>query len=232
MPGLGGVRPDDDPLGKIIDLFDDAGYIGSWRPTASRPTTATFVPAKGQCRRRADRYGGPEGTALGEGFFITQTITWSVGRLKPVADMMWRIMKFCLGPGKSAAPTVPDDLDAELMMRPTVSTDTAFFWDGINSRELRIQKRRDGTLQHPPVPALWKDQTSSAHRLCRGHRPGQRFQLVVHHAPKVPGRTCRTWWPWSNWRKEYGCSVSCAASILAMSRWECRLRNLYRFPGR
>ena len=28
MMGLGGVRPDDDPLGKILELFDEAGYIG------------------------------------------------------------------------------------------------------------------------------------------------------------------------------------------------------------
>lgn len=28
MMGLGGVRPKDDPLGPIIKLFDDAGYIG------------------------------------------------------------------------------------------------------------------------------------------------------------------------------------------------------------
>jgi hypothetical protein len=28
MMGLGSVRPDDDPLGKILELFDDAGYIG------------------------------------------------------------------------------------------------------------------------------------------------------------------------------------------------------------
>jgi uncharacterized protein len=28
MMGLGGVRAPDDPLTKILDLFDDAGYIG------------------------------------------------------------------------------------------------------------------------------------------------------------------------------------------------------------
>jgi uncharacterized protein len=28
MMGLGEVRPDDDPLGKILGLFDEAGYIG------------------------------------------------------------------------------------------------------------------------------------------------------------------------------------------------------------
>ena len=28
MMGLGGMRPDDDPIGPIMKLFDDAGYIG------------------------------------------------------------------------------------------------------------------------------------------------------------------------------------------------------------
>ncbi len=36
---------------------------------------------------------GPKQTALGEGFFITQKITWQVGD-EDVAEMMWRIMKF------------------------------------------------------------------------------------------------------------------------------------------
>ncbi len=46
MMGLGGVRPDDDPLGKILELFDEAGYVASWPPIASRPTTATCVRVK------------------------------------------------------------------------------------------------------------------------------------------------------------------------------------------
>src|SRR5262245_23854407 len=28
MMGLGGIRPDDDPIGPIMTMFDDAGYIG------------------------------------------------------------------------------------------------------------------------------------------------------------------------------------------------------------
>ena len=28
MAGLGGVRADDDPLGRILGLFDEAGYVG------------------------------------------------------------------------------------------------------------------------------------------------------------------------------------------------------------
>jgi hypothetical protein len=52
---------------------------------------------------------------------------------------------------------VPDDLYAEMMMRPSSSRDTKFFWDGVNAHELRIQRNPDGSLQHPPAPALWQD---------------------------------------------------------------------------
>jgi uncharacterized OB-fold protein len=132
---------------------------------------------------------GPKRTALGEAFFITQTITWSVGD-EPVAEMMWRIMKFIPADGETApAPsTVPDDLDADNAMRPASSKDTKFFWDGVNAHELRLQKRADGTLQHPPVPALWLDKDQETdYQVASGK--GTVFSFVVHHAPKVPGRT-------------------------------------------
>jgi uncharacterized protein len=73
------------------------------------------------------------------------------------------------------------------MMRPASSRDTKFFWDGVNAHELRIQKRPDGSLQHPPVPALWQDKDAPIeYHLASGK--GTVFSFVVHHAPKVPGR--------------------------------------------
>src|SRR6201991_2248345 len=75
---------------------------------------------------------GPKRTALGEGFFITQKITWQVGD-EDVAEMMWRIMKFRPADQETGASPVPDDLDANSMMRPTSSRDTKFFWDGDNA---------------------------------------------------------------------------------------------------
>jgi hypothetical protein len=74
------------------------------------------------------------------------------------------------------------------MMRPAVSRDTDFFWDGVNAHELRIQKRPDGDLQHPPVPALWQDKEVPAEYVVAGGS-GTVFSYVVHHAPQVPGRT-------------------------------------------
>jgi uncharacterized OB-fold protein/acyl dehydratase len=194
MMGLGGSRPDDDPLGKILELFDDAGYIGVVA-TNCEQTYHRYLRHGEQVSVAAELtdVAGPKRTALGEGFFITQRITWSVGD-EDVAEMMWRIMKFRPAGDTaqdSASSSVPDDLDADSMMRPATSKDTQFFWDGVKDHELRIQKRGDGTLQHPPVPALWLDakeevQTSHYH-VASGK--GTVFSFVVHHAPKVPGRT-------------------------------------------
>jgi uncharacterized OB-fold protein len=58
----------------------------------------------------------------------------------------------------------------------------------VDAHELRIQKRPDGTLQHPPVPALWADK-SAAPEYVVAAGTGSVFSFVVHHAPKVPGRT-------------------------------------------
>ena len=188
MAGLGGVRADDDPLGKILGLFDEAGYIGVVATNCEQTYHRYLLPGE-QVSVTAELTDvvGPKQTALGEGFFITQKITWSVGD-EPVADMIWRIMKFRPKDQQTPVAAVPDDLDPELMMRPAASKDTQFFWDGVNAHELRIQKRPDGTLQHPPVPAVWQDKSAPTDYLVAGGT-GTVFSYVVHHAPQVPGRT-------------------------------------------
>lgn len=190
MAGLGGVRADDDPLGRILGLFDEAGYIGVVATNCEQTYHRYLRPGE-QVSVTAELTDvvGPKNTALGEGFFITQKITWSVGD-EAVADMLWRIMKFkpADAAASAASTSVPADLDPELMMRPAASKDTAFFWDGINAHEIRIQKRPDGTLQHPPVPALWNDHDVPTDYVVATGK-GTVFSFVVHHAPQVPGRT-------------------------------------------
>ena len=83
---------------------------------------------------------------------------------------------------------VPEDLDPDKLMRPAASRDSKFFWDGVDAHELRIQRRPDGTLQHPPVPALWQDHTAPIDYVVSSGN-GTVYSFVVHHAPKVPGRT-------------------------------------------
>ncbi len=188
MAGLGGVRADDDPLGKILGLFDEAGYIGVVA-TNCEQTYHRYLRAGEEVSVSAELTDvvGPKQTALGEGFFITQKITWQSGG-EDVAEMVWRIMKFRPRDSAPSVSAVPADLDPEQMIRPSASRDTAFFWDGINAHELRIQKRPDGTLQHPPAPALWNDKDEPTDYVVASGK-GTVFSFVVHHAPQVPGRT-------------------------------------------
>jgi uncharacterized OB-fold protein/acyl dehydratase len=191
MFGLSGSRPDDDPLGKIMELFDDAGYIGVVATNCEQTYHRYLRPGEEvSVAAELTDVVGPKRTALGESFFITQKITWTVGDDvdDPVAEMMWRIMKFRPADQETAASPVPDDLDAASMMRPASSRDTKFFWDGVNAHELRIQKRADGSLLHPPVPALWADKDVPTDYVVASGK-GAVFSFVVHHAPKVPGRT-------------------------------------------
>src|SRR6202011_862892 len=173
----------------IMELFDDAGYVGVVATNCEqtyhrylRPGDEVSVAAE------LTDVAGPKRTALGEGFFITQRITWQVGD-EDVSEMNWRIMKFIPAEtdGAAQSSSVPDDLDADSMMRPAASRDTKFFWEGVNEHQLRIQKRADGTLQHPPVPALWLDAgtevQASDYLVASGK--GTVFSFVVHHAPKV-----------------------------------------------
>jgi uncharacterized OB-fold protein/acyl dehydratase len=187
MMGLGGVRPDDDPLGKIIEVFDAAGYVGVVATNCEQTYHRYLEPGE-EVTIAAELTDviGPKQTALGEGYFINQKITWQVGD-EDVAEMAWRIMKF--RPAEdSQASTVPDDLDPDKLMRPASSRDTQFFWDGINAHELRVQRRPDGTLQHPPVPAVWQDRDAPIDYVVAAGT-GTVYSYVVHHAPKVPGRT-------------------------------------------
>jgi 3-oxo-4,17-pregnadiene-20-carboxyl-CoA hydratase alpha subunit len=187
MFGLGGERPKDDPIGPIMKLLDDAGYIGVVATNCEQTYHRYLQP--GEQVSITSEMGdvvGPKQTALGEGYFINQHIIWRVGD-EDVAEMNWRILKF--KPRESSeASSVPADLDPDTMMRPSSSRDTAFFWEGVKAHELRIQRLPDGGLQHPPVPAVWRDKTAPIDYVVAAGS-GTVFSFVVHHAPKVPGRT-------------------------------------------
>ncbi|EUA02358.1 hypothetical protein I546_6188 [Mycobacterium kansasii 732] len=186
MYGLGGQRPKDDPLGPVMKLFDEAGYIGVVATNCEQTYHRYLRPGEHvTITAELGDVVGPKQTALGEGWFINQRSVWRVGD-EDVAEMDWRILKF--RPAGSADAAVPEDLDPDAMMRPSLSRDTAFFWEGVAAHELRIQRLPDGSLQHPPVPAVWQDKSAPIDYVVSSGR-GTVFSYVVHHAPKVPGRT-------------------------------------------
>jgi uncharacterized protein len=188
MFGLGGERPTDDPMGPMMKMFDDAGYVGVVATNCEQTYHRYLRPGEEVSIASEMRdVVGPKQTALGEGWFINQHITWRVGD-EDVAEMEWRILKFKPREAASAPSAVPEDLDPDAMMRPAVSRDTAFFWEGVKAHELRIQRLPDGSLHHPPLPALWQDKAKPIDYVVASGR-GTVYSFVVHHAPRVPGRT-------------------------------------------
>ena len=189
MPGLHGSRPADDPMNAVNDLLDAAGYTSVVATNCEQTYHRYLRPGERPvARTRLRELVGPKRTGLGEGWFATYLLTWYVDD-EPVTEMLFRMLKFAPGTAKPAA-TEPGEVSAEDLakrVRPTVSKDTEFFWAGTKLGELRIQQRPDGSLQHPPVPALWKDHTEQSDYVVASGR-GSVFSFVVHHAPKVPGR--------------------------------------------
>lgn len=196
MRGLGKTRESDDPLGLMTDLLDSEGFTSvvatncdSTYHRYTRPGEEVTISSV------LTDVVGPKTTGLGEGWFFTTRNEWRVGD-EVVAEMDFRILKFRPGAAKptssaeivASSGSATDDLVVGKVLRPSVSQDTQFFWDGVNAHELRIQTREDGSLQHPPVPALWKDKTEHTDYVVASGK-GTVFSFVTHHAPRVPGRT-------------------------------------------
>ena len=71
--------------------------------------------------------------------------------------------------------------------RPVMDGDSAFFWQGVEKEELRIQRCRGcGRLRHPPRPMCGSCASLDwDHRVASGR--GTLHSFVVHHHPPVFG---------------------------------------------
>jgi uncharacterized protein len=212
MPGRYGVRADDDPLGQMNQVLDQAGYT-SVVATNCDQAYHRYLKVGEQLSVRARLLGvtGPKRTALGEGWFVTTRSTWfSAG--EPVATMDFRILKFrrpeateatvtaatasaastaatpatALGASAAASSVTPDPGPP---MRPQVTPDTAFFWAGTLAGELRIQRCAScGALRHPPGPMCPACGTPGDGGYVVAAGTGEVFSYVVHHHPPLPGK--------------------------------------------
>ena len=183
MRGLHPVDDPGDPLAAMTAALDEAGYTAVVA-TNCEQTYHRYL-REGErvaVRSRLVEVTGPKRTSLGEGWFVTTESTWYVDA-EPVATMLFRVLKF--RPGSGSTPEKPAANDA---IRPVVSRDTAFFWEGTAAGELRIQRcGACGALRHPPGPACLRcDALSPEFVVAAG--TGEVYSYVVHHHPPVPGR--------------------------------------------
>jgi uncharacterized protein len=183
MRGLHPDPGDDDPLGRMSAVLDQAGFT-SVVATNCEQEYHRYLRHGEQVTVRASLKSvtGPKRTALGEGWFVTTRSTWYAGD-EPVASMLFRILKFRPNPPASAPSPAAGDV-----LRPAVSPDTAFFWEGTAAAELRIQRCDEcGELRHPPGPMCLA---------CGAARPGyvvaagtgEVYSYVVQHHPPLPGK--------------------------------------------
>ena len=178
-PAPDGGGDSGDPLGLMTAVLDDAGFT-SVVATNSEQEYYRYLRPGEQLTVRSSLEGvtGPKQTALGEGWFVTTRSTWYAGG-EAVAAMRFRVLKF--------RPRGTEGADRGEVLRPVVTADTAFFWDGTARGELRIQRCGGcGALRHPPGPMC---------PACGADKPeyvlavgtGEVYSYVVHHHPPVPG---------------------------------------------
>ncbi|WP_049556721.1 bifunctional MaoC family dehydratase N-terminal/OB-fold nucleic acid binding domain-containing protein [Nonomuraea sp. SBT364] len=173
------VSGDRSPVNVMMTALDAAGYTGVVATNCEQ--TYHRYARVGELLTPATRFtdlAGPKRTALGVGFFATWVITWYADAGEPVAEMLFRVLKF-RPPEKRAEP---------YPLRPAVNRDTAFFWEGVRRGELRVQSCADcGELRHPPGPMCPRcHSVNRAHVVAGGE--GVVYSYVVHHHPPVPGR--------------------------------------------
>ena len=180
MPGLGGTRPDDDPLGAMVNVLSEAGFTSVVATNCDQTYHRYLRPDETvEVASRLESVVGPKRTALGDGWFVTTRSTWYVGD-EPVVEMLFRVLKFR---PPEAPPAPPPDV-----IRPMVSRDTAYFWEGTARGELRIQRcGACAALRHPPGPMCPAcGETKPEYVVASGQ--GEVYSYVVHHHPPVPGR--------------------------------------------
>jgi hypothetical protein len=187
-------EPDDDPLGGMSVALDEAGFT-SVVATNCEQEYFRYLRHGEQVtvRARLESVVGPKRTSLGEGWFVTTRSTWYVGT-EAVASMLFRILKF-RPPAPAATPANPAAAEtpapapdpATDVLRPAVSRDTTFFWDGTAAGELRIQRCGGcGALRHPPGP-MWSPPG-----------PARSTATWFSTTPRCRASNCRSWsrsWP-------------------------------------
>jgi uncharacterized protein len=184
MPGLHGSRESDDPLGATTALMNEAGYPAVIATNCDQAYLREVrVGEQLAVSARLLDVTGPKRTALGEGWFVTTRSTWTADG-EPVATMDFRVLKYRPAPRELSAAPAPQPV-----MRPSVSPDTAFFWEGTAAGELRVQAcERCGARRHPPGPRCPACGAMATGSYVVAAGTGEVYSYVVHHHPPVPGK--------------------------------------------
>ncbi len=126
-------------------------------------------------------------TGLGAGHFVTTKATYRDGSGEEVGTSTMRILAYAPNVRAPAAPSdAGESPDGPKRRRPPRGRDNAFFWDGVDAGELRIQRCAGcGELHHPPRPMCHACHSVEWDWVVSSGR-GTVHSFVVYHRPIVP----------------------------------------------
>jgi uncharacterized OB-fold protein len=129
-------------------------------------------------RSMAEDLSDEKKTALGAGVFTTVRHEYVTDDGEVIGIGRMRLLKF-------KPPAATADLGER--PQPAIGRDNAFFWEGIEAGELRLQKcNACGLVAHPPQPLCGSCGSSDQGYVVSTGR-GVVYSHVTHHYPPLPG---------------------------------------------
>ena len=185
-----GQQATDTPSDEMMAMLNDAGFTSVVATDCDQHYVRPLVPGDHlEVTSVIDSISGEKQTGLGLGHFVTNRLEYRDQTGALVATMLFRILKFKPGTGKSAAAATDanEDITARpLRPRPALTQDNTFFFEGAKQHQLLIQHCTNcGTLRHPPRPACPKCRSFDWDTVEASGR-GTIFSFVVNHYPQVP----------------------------------------------
>jgi uncharacterized protein len=167
------------PNDEVLRRLDEAGYTSVVAVNYEHEYVRELSHGERiSVRTTAEDLSEEKKTALGPGVFTTVRYDYLAGDGEVVGVGRMRLLKFR-----------PPEQRVEVGTRvsPPVGRDNAFFWEGVEQRELRIQRCGGcGVLRHPPQPLCDRCGSTDQGWVVASGR-GVVFSHVTHHYPPLPG---------------------------------------------
>lgn len=188
---MAGLRPAqaslETELRKLLGILADAGFLAVIATNYDQEYTRYVKP--GECLSETtviESISEEKTTGLGVGHFVTTRSTYRDEQEHAVGTSGMRILVYNPKPRDVAAPPVSERAAARPKRKsPARGRDNAFFWEGVDVGELRIQRCSGcGTLHHPPRPMCHHCQSVEWDWIVSSGR-GTVHSFVVYHRPEV-----------------------------------------------
>ncbi len=178
MPGFGERQIDPEgPHAQLSQLLDEAGFTGVVATNYEQEYVRYLHPGdRVSCSVTLELISEEKQTALGTGHFLDHRYTFTDQNGEVVGTTLMRMLRF--KPAEQRPQARP--------LRPALTHDNRFFWEGMRQGELRIQRCTScGRLRHPPGPMCSQCQSLEWDAIQASGR-GTVYSYVIAHHPPIP----------------------------------------------